>query len=70
MSDGAYWIVMTLSTGVVFGVFLFIARYMHQRHMQRRMQEEVRNIFFEYIPVEPGELEIASKADQLKESLV
>jgi hypothetical protein len=34
------------------------------------MQEEVRNIFFEYIPVEPGELEIASKADQLKESLV
>lgn len=64
---------LTISGALAVAVIILL-RIWYQRRAQRRMQEEVRNIFFEYLPVD-GDAgfemdQIQDKQNSLRQALV
>jgi hypothetical protein len=47
-------------SGLALGILAMYLRHMQQMRVQQRMQEEVRNIFAEYFPVESNDLNQAN----------
>ena len=61
VSEGLFWGAIAL-TAVLLVVVGLWAKAMHQQREQARLQDAVRNLLFEYIPLEggPGEFEMES----------
>jgi hypothetical protein len=45
-------------------VSAYLIRYVHQRRMQERLQQEVSNLLYEYVPMDGYDVEAVTFADK------
>mmetsp|Transcript_17001 Transcript_17001/g.16349 ORF Transcript_17001/g.16349 Transcript_17001/m.16349 type:complete len:139 (+) Transcript_17001:99-515(+) len=54
------WMIVSLSLiGLSLG--LYVVKHLYQQHMQKKMQDEVRNILCEYLPLEEFEAQTEAR---------
>lgn len=46
------------------GVSAYLVRYIHQRRMQERLQQEVSNLLYEYVPMDGYDVETVTFNDK------